>query len=1483
MSLAFAGTYNEERLSRLRQSKRTDEMNCAQRPDVTLQGSSNTFNGADREIFEACRDGDIRRVKKLVTAKNANARDSIGRRSTPLHFAAGFGRKEVVTYLISMGASVGARDEGGLVPLHNACSFGHAAVTRLLIKSGADPNALDHWGFSPLHEAALKGKVDVCIALLQSGANPNVRNLDGKTPLDLADSNSRAVLTGEYRKDELLEAARSGNEELLMSLLTPLNVNIHADDGRKSTPLHLAAGYNRTQIVKLLLQYFADVHVQDKGGLVPLHNACSYGHLEVTELLIKYGANVNALDLWQFSPLHEAASKGRIDVCSCLLAHGADPTVKNSNGKTAIDLASSAELRELLQTEYEGHCLLDACHRGDLSKFKRHLSMSTVKFRNPYTGENALHILCNASPVPDMFMVKAVVAAGVNVNERNKNLLSPLHIAADRGCIELINLLIENGANVNLLDGLGQTSLHRCTKLNLPEACKLLLDKGVDASIVNLHGLTACQLATGATAELIGEHPAVVSKSTRRSIERQMLEASKAGDLQSVKRIVQHSADSDSVLNCRDVDGRNSTPLHFAAGYNRFDVVKFLVESGANLHARDKGGLEPLHNACSYGHYEVTDLLIKNGADVNACDLWKFTPLHEAAANGKFDICKLLLAHGADCSLTNRDGETPLDLVKDSSSDVADLLRGDVAILEAAKRGEVDKLRKLVTADNVNCHDVKGRNSTPLHLAAGYNNYEAAEFLIEKGADVNAKDRGGLIPLHNAASYGHFEIGQLLVQHGAQANAQDLWGFTPLHEASQKGRFQLVTFLLSHGADPTIRNHDNQIPLDLATAEDVRILLQDAMPASYRLNCPQVTATEEEGNACVDAPGMSTSNSDSKASNGTGEASSPRSWLHQERDKPLAEMDVPLFLKSVDLECLQALFKKEQITMDVLVEMSQEDLKAIGLTTYGIRRRLMRSIEKLTIGQPVGCTMPGFPPSPSGSVGTVLVPLARDHIEFMAVEDEMQSTIVQHQSAACAGGLFFKYSVVKVDKVFNRRLWEKYIRRRDDVAEENSGQHNEKLLFHGSPFVHAIVQKGFDERHAYIGGMFGAGIYFAEHSSKSNQYVHGIGGGTGCLAHKDKSCYVCLRYLLLCRVTLGKTFVHSAAMKLAHAPPGHHSILGRPSTAGLAYPEYVIYRGEQAYPEYLITYQIVKPADDDCAEDSSCDDQSRVSDHMPRRGSGSSACSIDEDLSSSESEEEMNVSIDFVANYPTKQDANCIAAFLGELFPEDKIDLTQLALEVSKLDSVGSVFRFAVDDTDEQGRSDLDKLMCDTLLTGVVSAIQLSRSTPSLAGVVDFLIEKCNASSAEESTKETCVQLLESCDKLLFLLNERLNKMPPKMAAVALNALLEELEKAKVEYNHVVTITKPVQTETRDGPNCNPGQSGASSDRGEVYPFVEELQFELHSDMRFDYEYVHKEQAGSASESNEQEDGEQFSRVIIMKKQEFVDAVGAIHGLYCSE
>lgn len=1147
-----------------------------------------------RELFEACKTGDISRVRKLVTPQTVNARDTAGRKSTPLHFAAGYGRRDVVEFLLSTGASIQARDDGGLHPLHNACSFGHADVVRLLLEAGANPNTRDNWNYTPLHEAAIKGKVDVCIALLQHGADPNIRNTEGKTALDVADVSTRPVLTGEYRKDELLEAARSGAEDRLLVLLNPLNVNCHASDGRRSTPLHLAAGYNRGRVVQLLLQHGADVHAKDKGGLVPLHNACSYGHFEVTEMLIKHGANVNANDLWAFTPLHEAASKSRVEVCSLLLSEGADPTLLNCHSKSAIDVAPTRELQERIAYEYKGHCLLEAARQCDTAKTKKYLTSDVINYKHPYSGDTPLHAVVNSVYPKRKQILETLIRKGAHLNEKNKDFLTPLHLVADNSHYEIMDVLLRHGAKVNALDGLGQTALHRCAREDNVQACRILLSYNVDSSIVSLQGYTAAQVASENVLKIL-QDPLTGSA----DIECQLLEAAKAGDLEQVQRIL---GSYPHIVNCRDVDGRHSTPLHFASGYNRVSVVEYLLQLGADVHAKDKGGLVPLHNACSYGHYEVTELLVKHGASVNVADLWKFTPLHEAAAKGKYEIVKLLLKHGADPSKKNRDGATPLDLVRDGDQDVADLLKGNAALLDAAKKGNLLRVQRLVTPENINCRDAQGRNSTPLHLAAGYNNVEVAEFLLDHGADVNAQDKGGLIPLHNASSYGHLDIAALLIKFNTVVNATDKWGFTPLHEAAQKGRTQLCALLLAHGADPFLKNQEGQAPVDLASADDVRCLLQDAMASqqivpttSASMSRPPSIALSHSSSPPILPVNTETVIMPSGASMtlsvpvagrvslamSLGEGCCAES-VKTESDSPDSNniTSVASFLTSLALDHLLEMFEREQITLDILAEMGHEDLKQIGISAYGFRHKLIKGIERFMLSCGSSWTTPSNP-------GTLLVDLLGDDKEFIAVEEEMQNTIREHRDNGHAGGIFSRYNIVRIQKVQNRKLWERYTHRRQEVAEENTHQSNERMLFHGSPFINAIVQKGFDERHAYIGGMFGAGIYFAEHSSKSNQYVYGIGGGTGCPLHKDRSCYICHRHLLLCRVTLGKSFLQFSAMKMAHAPPGHHSVMGRPSAGGLNFPEYVVYRGEQAYPEYFITYQIVKP--EDCTNNTDSD------------------------------------------------------------------------------------------------------------------------------------------------------------------------------------------------------------------------------------------------------------------------------------------------------
>lgn len=635
----------------------------------------------------------------------------------------------------------------------------------------------------------------------------------------------------------------------------------------------------------------------------------------------------------------------------------------------------------------------DAVRQLDIPRMKKLLTPDTVNFQHPHTGNTALHYVASSVYPKRKQVMEILLRKGASPNEKNKDFLTPLHICADNSHYDLMDVLLKNGAKVNAIDSLGQTCLHRSARDDNVQACRLLMSYNVDTTIVSLQGFTAAQLATESVLKILKDPPDTVD------LEVQLLDASKAGDLETVQRIVSANAHT---VNCRDLDGRHSTPLHFAAGYNRVPVVEFLLEQGAEVHASDKGGLVPLHNACSYGHYEVTELLVKHGANVNVADLWKFTPLHEAAAKGKYEIVKLLLKHGADPHKKNRDGASPLDLVREGDQEVSDLLRGNAALLDAAKKGCLARVTRLVTPENINCRDAQGRNSTPLHLAAGYNNFEVVEFLLENGADVNAQDKGGLIPLHNASSYGHLDIAALLIKHNTVVNAIDKWCFTPLHEAAQKGRTQLCALLLAHGADPYMKNQELNTPIELASAEDVKCLLQDAMTAALanqqlsalnsesasgsQITQVAATTTASPSNAgrmqppvtetvtlptgasltlsvpAVHIPSRSCLSPAQGAESHTDGVPDELVVADPERVATLANLmtryaqeiyfkcnseDSNRLFDSLQLDHLIELFDREQITLEILAEMGHEDLKQVGVSAYGFRHKILKGIAQL--------------------------------------------------------------------------------------------------------------------------------------------------------------------------------------------------------------------------------------------------------------------------------------------------------------------------------------------------------------------------------------------------------------------------------------------------------------------------------------------------------------------------------------------------------
>ena len=304
--------------------------------------------------------------------------------------------------------------------------------------------------------------------------------------------------------------------------------------------------------------------------------------------------------------------------------------------------------------------------------------------------------------------------------------------------LETIELLIKKGVDVNSKDKSGYTPLHWAAEYGHKKIVELFLDNGSDVN-------------TTADGYCIGATPLHLAA------------------WKGYTEVAQALIEAEAEVTAKDDGGY--TPLHSAANFGHKDIVEALIEAGADMTAKDENGRTSLHSAARWGKTETVKVLIDNGAEVDAKTKYgNITPLPNAIRYEYTDIARELIKAGADVNAKDREWDTPLHLAaQKGNTELARLLIDKGAYVNAKYKNDVNgALNQVFSYSGFSVMATEKYGSSPLHRAADYGRTELAGLLIDKGADVKAKDDMFKTPLDLAEKSGHENTVKLLKQNGGK-------------------------------------------------------------------------------------------------------------------------------------------------------------------------------------------------------------------------------------------------------------------------------------------------------------------------------------------------------------------------------------------------------------------------------------------------------------------------------------------------------------------------------------------------------------------------------------------------------------------------------------------------------------------------------------------------------------------------------------------
>ncbi|XP_063991506.1 ankyrin repeat and KH domain-containing protein 1 isoform X7 [Diachasmimorpha longicaudata] len=530
-----------------------------------------------------------------------------------------------------------------------------------------------------------------------------------------------------------------------------------------------------------------------------------------------------------------------------------------SSVSCALDEAAAALTRmrsDNPRSQNEKRSLVEACTDGDVGTVRKLLTEGRSVHETTEEGESLLSLACSAGYYE---LAQVLLAMNANVEDRGiKGDCTPLMEAASAGHVDIVSLLIAHGADVNAQSTSGNTPLMYGCAGGHEDVVKVLLEAGANVEDHNENGHTPLMEAASAghvpVAKILLENGAGINTHSNEFKESALTLACYKGHLDMVRFLLEAGADQEHKTD------EMHTALMEASMDGHVEVARLLLDSGAQVNMPTDSFESPLTLAACGGHVDLAMLLIERGANIEEVNDEGYTPLMEAAREGHEEMVALLLSQGANINAqTEETQETALTLACCGGFlEVADFLikagadielGASTPLMEAAQEGHLDLVRYLLES-GADVHAQTQTGDTALTYACENGHTDVADLLLQFGADLEHESEGGRTPLMKACRAGHLCTVQFLISKLASLNRNTTNNdHTPLSLACAGGHVAVVELLLAQSADPFHKLKDNSTMLIEAAkgghTNVVQLLLD--YPHSIMMNAPGVAAGMGQG------------------------------------------------------------------------------------------------------------------------------------------------------------------------------------------------------------------------------------------------------------------------------------------------------------------------------------------------------------------------------------------------------------------------------------------------------------------------------------------------------------------------------------------------------------------------------------------------------------------------------------------------------------